>query len=167
MLQQVVKGKPISPLAGFFMSIGIVVMIYIAGGISELIRVRTGFQNSWIAVWLLAAALCILLMRFKLMQFRYTLHDGMLYIERLYGRRGRMLCRIALSDMRGIGPEEAMRAAHPSLKTDIAALKSVSAPRFALRHRASGGERLLIFQPSEELCTAIDERRNGAATAAD
>ncbi len=168
MIQQSVKGRPLSRLAGVLLVLGLAASIVLVSWIERALAMTTGFQYGAFAVWALIIAEAAFVMRLSVMGYRYTVSDGRFFVERVYGDHARIVHDIPLSGVLAVGGrDDVFRRYGNAQAYDKAVMRQAECPEKALAYApgkdAEGAARLMLFQPNEEILRALEEaaRKNG------
>jgi len=159
MYQQSVKGKPVSSLQGIMLIVLIILSIYLCDLLATWVGNATGFEQGTIAVWLVIGAEAVWIARRFVMWMRYTLVDGQLHIERLYGQSSRIVLTLNTCDIREIGGVAELRGKYASAKEENLILKDNPQTATAIAFKKEAETRLLVFQPDEELLGKLQEQK--------
>lgn len=156
MYQQDVKGKKLSALAGIGIIALIVVSIVAAGVLEQILYTLTGNSVGAIVMWGLIGAEIFFLLRLSVREYRYTVTDERLFIESRYGDNVRLLYDIPLSAVRDIGSQDAIFEKYGNAQAyDKVFTRGYDVPLSAMVYVKDGEEKLLSFQPDEEMCCRI------------
>lgn len=157
MIQQVVKPKPTTPLAGILLIAGLFVGLLAASFLGRVFdyMLRTNYCS--IAVWLLAALTAVAVMRGRVMEYRYTVDSGRVYIERMFGKTySKILLNIPVTDILAYGEEAQLKGKYPAAKfTRKAWLPGCTLPKIAYLYRKDGELEILLAQPDEAMQKAL------------
>ncbi len=155
MIQETVKSERVSPLAGLFLVLGVIIGIYIIQFFVAWLRLAFGFEHGiWIVIGVAALVVAWILNRTK--GYRYTLHQGRLIMERLIGGHGKLAVNVLLTDVRAIGTEQEIKARYSAIKgIKRLVLSRESKPTWGLVYTDKGQENMVLFQPSEKLVQQI------------
>ena len=158
MIQQSVKGRQISPLAGILVVVGLAVSIVLVSWIERAIAMTTGFQYGSFAVWILIVIEAVFIMRLSVMACRYTVAEDRFFIERVYGDHARIVYDIPLSSILAVGEKDEVFKKYGNAQAyNSVVIKKYEYPEKALAYAAKDGEaaKLLLFQPNDEIFAAL------------
>lgn len=158
MYQQIVQGKKISPLMGIIWVVGIVAALMLTSILSQLIARIFAFEYASLLGWGVAALLAVWLMQSRIMEYRYTLSQGRLYLERKFGEHTKVLQQIELCDIAQLGPADELLPRFKKMgPVNNLCLKANPLPRMLLVYRLQGLTKMALIQPDEELTRLIRE----------
>ena len=167
MIQQVVKGRPVSAFRGVLIIIALAASIVLVSWVERAIALSTGFQYGAFAVWALVIAEAVAIMRLSVMGFRYTVSDGHFFVERVYGDHARIVHDVPLDAILAVGGREDVFHRYGSAQAyEKAVMKHCPLPEKALAYRGkSEGDpaRLLLIQPDAAILAALNEAAAKAA----
>lgn len=153
-LVQEIKNRQIRPLEGL-----LIVAIFFVGSVvlSLISRILTHVHTLLsLFVWISAVIAAYWLLRKQLLNYRYTISGGMLYLERLFGRQAKVLDTIPLMDIRARGPLDQMTKAHPDVKVQHKlALDACEYAKVAYLYRKKGMNYIAVLQPNPEMAAAL------------
>lgn len=159
MYQQVVQGKKISPLMGIVWVAGIVGIILVASFLAQLIAQVFALEYASLAVWLVAALLAVWIMQRRVMEYRYTINQGRLYLERKFGEHTKVLQQIELCDVSQLGPaEDLLPRFQKTGPINKLCLRDNPLPHMLLVYRLQGAQKLALIQPDERMQQLIREQ---------
>jgi membrane protein YdbS with pleckstrin-like domain len=158
MIQQHVHTKQTSPLEGVLLIVEMFMGLMIAVIGANAVVKFTGIQYLAYAVWIAVVAVAALLLRGRILEFRYTVSDGVLYVERLYGKQSRVLTQVPLSKIKEFAPEKEVLdkykdAARTVTKT---VLPTCDIPHMALAYKNEDTLQVVVMQPDETMKQAIE-----------
>lgn len=168
MVTQNVSSKKVTPLMGILTIAIIAALLFAASFIGSFVSVRAG--TVWGQIILVAVAACaaFYVMRYMIIEFQYTVSDDIFYIERIYGRRNKVLAQIPLSDVLYLGAREKALEKWPSARNMITATANgVECEKVCVAYRANGQVCLAIIQPNEEMKRALFDVEKRARLAKD
>lgn len=168
MTEQRVKAGQITPLQGILLILAILAALLIASGAGAMLSGVIPGVWMQVAIWLVTGLFAFYLMRERIMEYNYTVSSGILYVERLYGIRSKVLLSLPINDIVALGDEKALRAAHPQLGRALnATLKGCPLPRKAVTYKKKGAYEMVILQPDEHMTKLLWDEAARAATARD
>ncbi|MDL2205740.1 hypothetical protein LJC33_02375 [Eubacteriales bacterium OttesenSCG-928-N13] len=161
MTQQKIQSDQISPLRGILLILGIVAGLMLASVVSNLLSQFVPAIYPTLVVWALTALFAFYLMRTRLIEYCYTVSNDVLYVERLYGTRTKILLQMPVLDVVAITSEEKAKKAYPQLgKVIRATLKACELPQKAIVYRVRGTIDWIILQPNQEISALLwDEQK--------
>lgn len=156
MTDQRIRARQITPLQGVLLILLILVGVMLASVLGRLLSVYIPGVWTQLAVWLITGLFAFYLMREHIMELHYTVSGGMLYVERLYGIRSKVLLRVSIADIVAFGDEQALRAQRPGLgKALNATLRGCALPRKAIVYREKGIFQVALLQPDERIAALL------------
>ncbi len=160
MIQQTVKGRSVSPLAGALIVLGLAASIVLVSWVERAIALSTGFQYGSFAVWAVIVAEAVFIVRLSVMACRYTVAEGRFFIERVYGDHARIVYDIPLGSVLAVGErDDIFRRFGNAQAYDSVCIRKCGLPEKALAYAAKdgGAAKLLLFQPNDEIQAALRE----------
>lgn len=156
MVQQTIHTKETKPLVGILMIVGIVAALTLASLVSKAMQMVTGNHVFSVAVWLVTIALGVFLLRDRVLEYRYTVVDGALFLERMHGQHAKLLLNLPVMDILSFGPFEEMQSKHPEIKNAMKpVLKGCSYEKMAFTYREHGVLKMAVIQPNAEIRAAL------------
>lgn len=154
-LVQQIENRKTTPVEGL-----LIVAIFLVGSIvlSLFSRILHHFIHPIfsLVVWAAALIAAYWLLRQKLLNYRYTVSAGTLYLERLFGRQAKVLETIPLMDIRARGTLDQMTNAHPDVKVQHKlTLDTCPLNKVAYLYRKKGLNYIAVLQPNPEMATAL------------
>ncbi|MEG2622044.1 MAG: hypothetical protein RSC06_04005, partial [Clostridia bacterium] len=156
MTTQKLSAKQVTPLQGILLIAGIVATMFLMSVAGRLLRGYVPLVWVQLGVVALAALAAFYLMRHVIVEYQYTVADDSFFIERLYGRRSKIMLQIPLADALYLGTREAALEKWPGSRMNCNAIvRGVALPVKTLAYR-KGGEMLLAqIQPDPALTKAL------------
>ncbi|MDO4547858.1 MAG: hypothetical protein Q4D04_07170 [Clostridia bacterium] len=167
MITQNVSAKKISPLKGLIIVVAIAALIILGSFAGNIVAGRFGAIWGQITLILIAGAAALYIMRNVVVEYQYTVSDSVFYIERVYGKRSKVMLQIPLEDILYIGSREKAREKWPSARNmATATVKGNITPVVTVAYRVKGEICLIAVQPDEEMKKAMfdPEKRARAAS---
>lgn len=167
MIVQDVHARETKPLAGVLLIAAMLLGLLVASFLGSLLNLL--FKTTWCSaiVWLLTVGLAIWVMRERVMEYRYTVANDRVYVERVFGAHyAKMLLNAPLMDVLETGAPDEIVARHPEIKFRRRAyLKACPLPIRAYVYRKDGVLEILLAQPNEEMQKALfdPEKRKASA----
>lgn len=156
MIQQKVCPSPTTPKQGVLIVAGILGTLLVASLLTNVIALYSDSFIPTLAVWLAAIGAAVYVMRERVMEYCYTVSDGRLTLERVFGQHTKVLLHVPLSDITEFGGEAELRARHPQIKNAmVLAMKSCALERMAIAYKQDGQLQMAIFQPDEQMKKAV------------
>lgn len=156
MKEQVVKAKPISSLMGILVVALIVGGLYAASVLSNMLAAAIHNNLASGLVFILALVVAIFLMREQILEYHYTVNEDMLYLERTYGQRTKILETIPLLSIVEIGDEKAMREKHAEVKNvHKMTLRACEIPHKGIVYNKEGRKQIAVLQPNDEILALL------------
>ena len=122
----------------------------------------TAYTVASVGYWLLGGLLGLKFLRDYVLNYLYTASAKLLRVERVYGPgRPRAFEEVYFSRLKAMGAPEEMKARFPDAKTVRATLRRASLPVRALAYETTGGMKILLFQPNEEMWAHIQAALRG------
>ena len=168
MIRQSLKGRPVSPVRGILLILGLAVSIVLVSWLERAIAMTTGFQYGSFAVWALIVAEVMAVMRLSVMEYRYSLGEGHFIVERVYGGLARVTHDIPLDSLLAVGPKEEIFKQFGSAQAyEKAVMKQSPLPEMALAYAKPGAAAagLLIIQPDEAMSAGLRAALEAGETA--
>ena len=157
MLQQRIQNKQPGLLTGLLLVVGIALFFILLSMITGLIQVYVNATLGLLLFWGLGAGAVWLLLYQVVMAYQYTWNGMVLRVERLYGKRARYAGDIALRRLNGLGTLAEMKAKFPNAKVSRATRRQCPLPELAVAFTDSGGQRIFVIQPNEEMRARLTE----------
>lgn len=156
MVQQWVHAKKTTPLQGVLLVLGLLVGLMIASVVSNISVQLTGSNWFSLLIWLLAIGLGVWLMRDRVLEYRYSVTEGMLYLERMYGQQAKLLLSLPVMEILEFGPAADLQARHPEIKNAMHLTRpSCAYPKMAISYKKDGQLQLAILQPDPDMTAAL------------
>ena len=154
MITQSVSPKKLSPLEGMLLIAAIIAGLFAASLASNWLS--SFGQGLWgqLAVWLLTGLCAYFVMRKILVQFQYTISEGVLYIERLFGKSSLIMLSLPISDVRFIGSDAQREYPDARLMLD-ATIKTCELPIISIAYQSKSNVYIMRFQPDAPLSKAL------------
>lgn len=158
--EQHVKNKNLSSLAGIGLIVGLLAFLYCLAIIMNALQHRFGlsYDTAVVTVWVVGAAIALLMMNDRVLSYRYTLSGTTLKLDRLYGRYMRHARDIMFRKIVETGDPEAMKAKYPGSKIEKYVRRQCELPQVALVHIFDNRRYISIIQPDETIRAAIENR---------
>lgn len=160
MVQETVESRRVSSLQGFGLIILIVGGVYLMSGLAGWLQSQFHFEYAGLLIWLYAGLMALLVMRFRIMAYRYTYYEGRLMMERKFGGHAKILVNVPLCDVKALGPMDEVLARYPDAKP-INRLylkeKAQEKPVMAMIYAQDGAKCAALFQPSAAMQKLIRE----------
>ena len=155
MTQQIVQGKRLEGFKGFVCVLGAGAAVYVFALIMQSAARRSGMSALQLISWALAIVLVIFVMRRFVAEYRYTLSDGTLVLERTMGStHGRVLYALPVTDLIALDDEAALKARFgEAARVENLTLSGCTLPRRALAFKKDGQAVITLLQmdaPFEE-----------------
>ena len=155
MTQQIVHGKRLEGFKGFACVLGAGAVLYIFALIMQSAARRSGMGALQLISWALAIVLVVFVMKRFVAEYRYTLSDGTLVLERTMGStHGRVLYALPVTDLLALDDEAALKARFgENTHIESLTLAGCTLPRRALAFKKDGQTCIAVLQmdaPFEE-----------------
>lgn len=159
MKQQVVRGARLQGIKGFLCILGAAAALYVFALIMQSAAQRSGMGALQLISWALAILLVIFVMRRFIAEYRYTLSDGTLVLERTLGStHGRVLYAVPAGDLLALGEEAEIRARFgPDAHCEDLTLTKSELPRRMLAFKKDGQTVLTLLQVDAPFEQALRE----------
>jgi len=157
MIQQTLKGRPVSRPAGLLIVLGLAVSIVLVSWIERAVALTTGFQYGSFAVWALIVAEAAAVIRLSVMAYRYTVADGRFFVERVYGDHARIVHDIPLDAILAVGAKDDVFRHYGNAQAyEQAVMRHSGLPEAAIAYaRKADAPGLLVIQPDEKILAAL------------
>lgn len=165
MTEQRVKAKSIPPLKGILLILGVVVGLMLASFLGQILSQFVPPIWPSLIIWLLTGVFVVMLMREQIIEYNYTVNNGTLYVERLYGMRTKVLLTLRVSEIIAFGDEAQLREKYPQAKAIVAVLRAVELPRKAIAYAKPGKVELCVLQPDAHMQALLWDPAIRAASA--
>ena len=161
-MKQIVEHKKLGVLHGLllvaFLLVILVLMNYLVLG---LLATYIGNGASSIAFWVLGGLIAWAVLRIYVVKYFYLMNDDVLQLNRAYGKRERHIDNIYLSSLAFVGaPEEAKKRYPNAARINATHIKG-EYPTVAVAYKTSGGHRIALIQPNDEIKSALQARVRG------
>lgn len=158
-MKQIVEHKKLSTLHGLLLVAGLMLILILMNYlVLGLLATRIGNGASSIAFWVLGGLIAWAVLRIYIVKYFYLLDDEVLQINRAYGKRERHVDNVYLHQMVFVGkPEDAQKRYPNAVKVRAIHLKGENLT-MAVVHRVSSGHRMLLFQPNDEILSALKSK---------
>ena len=167
MTQQNVRGPKLEGGKGFLAILGMAAGVYVLALVMQTAADRTGMSALPLITWALTIVLVVYLMRAFICEYRFTLSDGSLILERLTGStHGRVIYALAVTQLTGVYDEEqAMKAFGQDIHIENLVLSRCSLPQRVLVFKKDGRTHYVRLQLGEEFEQALKDSMKEAAEA--
>lgn len=158
MVTQRVSPVKIKPWQGILLVLAIAALLLTASTLVNLLAIRTNPLWGQISVLLLTGLGAWYLMRNYILEFQYTVNEGVFYIERLYGQRTKVMLQLPLSDILFVGTDKECAAKWPQARIMVnASLKKPLEPMetVCFAYRQNGQVQLGLVQPTPQMKKAM------------
>lgn len=168
MITQRVSPRKLKPWQGILIVLAIAVLLLAATALVNLLKSRTDPVWGQIAVLLLAGLGAYYIMRNFILEFQYTVSDGVFYLERLYGQRTKVMLQVPLSDILFLGEDKQAAAKWPQARIMVnATLRRPAEPieKVCFAYRKDGQIHLGLVQANEAIKKAMFDLQRRQADA--
>jgi len=151
MTQQTVRGPKLEGGKGFLAILGMAVGVYVLALIMQTAADRTGMSALPLITWALTIVLVVYLIRAYICEYRFTLSDGSLILERLTGStHGRVIYALAVTQLLGVyGEEEAKAKFGQDIRIENLVLPKSPLPQRILAFKKDGSTHYVRLQMEE------------------
>lgn len=166
MITQRVSPKKVGAWQGILMVLAIAALLMTATALVNVLKARTDPIWGQIGVLLLAGLGAYYLMRNYVLEYQYTVADGVFYIERIYGQRTKVMLQVPLGDILFVGEDRQAAAKWPQARVMVNA--TLGRPmekreKVCFAYRKDGQVQLGLIQADEAIRKALyDEERRAA-----
>ena len=163
MTQQIVRGKRLEGGRGFACILGAGAALYVFALIMQSAAKRSGMGALQLVSWALAIVLVVFVMKRFVAEYRYTLSDGTLVLERTMGStHGRVLYMLPVTDLLALDDEEALKARYgQDTHVEHLTLAQCTLPQRTLAFKKDGKTVLAVLQMDAPFEQALREALAG------
>lgn len=158
MTTQRVSPKKVKSWQGILMVLAIAALLLVATALVNVLKSRTDPLWGQISVLLLAGLGAYYIMRNFILEFQYTVSEGVLYIERLYGQRTKVMLQVPLSDILFLGEDKQAAAKWPQARIMVNATLRRPAEemgKVCFAYRKDGQVHLGLLQANAQMQKAM------------
>ena len=156
MIQKSASPRKLGTFEGIGMILAMVAGVYVIAFGAELAVRLTGIGRANTIVWLAGVLVAFLIMRRYLEGYRYTLHEGVFYVERLFGKQSRVILKMQTADLVEVGEKSRLLTDDRRI-TERMICARCRIPVKTLAYRLGDQIRLMEFHADEELFAGLDE----------
>lgn len=159
MTQQIVQGKRLQGFKGFACVLGAGAALYVFALIMQEAAKRSGMGALQLISWALAILIVVYVMRRFVAEYRYTISDGTLVLERTVGStHGRVLYAVPTTDLLALGEEDELKARYgANAHVENLTLAQCTLPRRALAFKKDSQTVLALLQMDAPFERALHE----------
>lgn len=158
MTQQTVRGKRLEGFKGFACILGAGAALYVFALIMQEAAKKSGMGALQLISWALAIVIVVYVMRSFIAEYRYTISDGSLILERTVGStHGRVLYAVPVTNLLALGEEEEMKARYANAHVENLTLAQCPLPRRALAFKKDSLTVLVLLQMDAPFEQALQE----------
>lgn len=157
---QQVKNKPLSSLVGIGLIVGLLAFLYCLTIILNAFQSRFGlsYDVSVVIVWLVGAAIALVMMNDRSLSYVYTLDGSTLQLDHYYSRYKRHARDIMFRKIEETGDFEAMKAKYPGSRIEKYVRRQCDIAPLAIVHIANNRRYISVIQPDDVIRAALENR---------
>lgn len=158
-MKQIVEHKKIGTLHGILLVLGLIIALILLNYlVLGFLATYIGNGASSLAFWVLGGLIAWSVLRVYVVKYSYELGDGVLRINRAYGKRERHMDDVYLSNLVFLGTPEDAKKRFPNAARVKAVHTKGEYPVVAIAYRTSDGHRIALIQANDELKSALRAR---------
>ncbi len=167
MKQQTLHNRPIQGTRGFLAILGAAAALMLLSALTNRAAQRTGMGGITLITWALAVVAAVYVLFGYIGEYRYTLSDGVLVFERVFGSQSRVLMALQLTEIESVGPAAPASApGQPQPRLERFTLRRNSLPHQVITCRKDGRTVLIEVQMEPDFQAALEEAlASGSASA--
>ena len=158
MKQQTVHNRPIQGIKGFLAILGAAAALMALSALTQWAAQRTGMGGITLITWALAIVAVVYVLFGYIGEYRYTLSDGVLVFERVFGSQARVLMALQLTEIESVGEVEIhTEPGQPQPRLERFTLRRNPLPHQLLTCRKDGRPLLIEVQMEPDFQAALTE----------
>lgn len=162
---QKVCNRPLKPLQGVAVVLGIFAVLFVLTFITQLIAPFTGEVSATIVFWGVGALVALWTMRRFVLSYSYALGTNVIRVSHAYGRYERVMVDLYFNNILNAGSLDDMRARYPGARVNRATRPGCDIEPLAVAARDNGVTAIYLLQPDEVIREKLEEtaRKNRRA----